>query len=53
MNNSKQVLDIAMLGHKHFPSREGGIEIVVEELGTRMIIRGNKVTVYNRSGHHI
>lgn len=53
MSNSEKTLDIAMLGHKHFPSREGGIEIVVEELGTRMIKRGNKVTVYNRSGHHI
>lgn len=25
-------LRIAMLGHKRIPSREGGIEIVVEEL---------------------
>ena len=28
---------IAMLGHKRIPSREGGIEIVVEELSTRMV----------------
>lgn len=27
-------LRIAMLGHKRIPSREGGIEIVVEELST-------------------
>ena len=42
-----------MLGHKRIPSREGGIEIVVEELATRMVTLGNKVTCYNRSGHHV
>ena len=26
-------MKIAMIGHKRVPSREGGIEIVVEELG--------------------
>ena len=44
---------IAMLGHKRIPSREGGIEIVVEELATRMVALGNKVVCYNRSGHHV
>lgn len=42
-----------MLGHKRIPSREGGIEIVVEELATRMVSQGHDVTCYNRSGHHI
>ena len=28
----REKLNIAMLGHKRIPSREGGIEIVVEEL---------------------
>lgn len=41
----KKSLNIAMLGHKRIPSREGGIEIVVEELATRMVVcnedRGN------------
>lgn len=46
-------MSIAMLGHKRIPSREGGIEIVVEELATRMAELGNKVTCYNRSGHHV
>lgn len=46
-------LKIAMLGHKRIPSREGGIEIVVEELATRMAALGHEVTCYNRSGHHI
>ena len=36
-------LDIAMFGHKRIPSREGGIEIVVEELCTRMVNKGNRV----------
>jgi len=44
---------IAMLGHKRIPSREGGVEIVVEELAVRMVERGHEVTVYNRSGHHV
>ncbi len=46
-------LNIAMLGHKRIPSREGGIEIVVEELSTRMVQQGHNVTSYNRSGHHV
>lgn len=49
----KKSLNIAMLGHKRIPSREGGIEIVVEELSTRMVTLGHKVTCYNRSGHHV
>ena len=44
---------IAMIGHKRIPSREGGIEIVVEELAVRMCNRGHTVTVYNRSGSHV
>ncbi len=46
-------ISIAMLGHKRIPSREGGIEIVVEELAVRMAARGYRVTCYNRSGHHV
>lgn len=46
-------LKIAMLGHKRVPSREGGIEVVVEELSTRMAAIGNNVTLYNRRGHHV
>ncbi len=33
--------------------REGGIEIVVKELCTRMARDGCQVTCYNRSGHHV
>ena len=46
-------LKIAMLGHKRVPSREGGIEIVVGELATRMCARGHSVTCFNRKGHHV
>ena len=37
-----------MIGHKYVPSREGGIEIVVEELSTRMASLGHEVTIFNR-----
>jgi exopolysaccharide biosynthesis WecB/TagA/CpsF family protein len=46
-------LRIAMIGHKRIPSREGGVEIVVEELAVRMAALGHKVDVYNRYGHHV
>lgn len=46
-------MKIAMLGHKRIPSREGGVEIVVEELACRMVENGHEVTVYNRKGHHV
>ena len=40
---------IAMLGHKFIPSRDGGIEVVVGELTTRMAALGYSVTCYNRT----
>lgn len=42
-----------MLGHKRIPSREGGVEIVVKELSTRMVRLGHQVTCFNRRGHHM
>ncbi len=44
---------IAMIGHKHVPSREGGVEIVVWELATRLKERGYRVDCYNRGGYHL
>lgn len=44
---------IAMLGHKRIPSREGGVEVVVEELSVRMAAQGHEITCFNRSGHHV
>lgn len=49
----KEQMQIAMLGHKRIPSREGGIEVVVEELSTRMAAKGHSVTCYNRRGHNV
>lgn len=46
-------LRICHLGMKQIPSRQGGIEVVVEQLATRMVALGHKVTCYNRSGHHV
>ena len=45
-------LAIAMFGQKRL-SREGGVEIVVKELSTRMVQNGCDVTCYNRAGHHV
>lgn len=45
-------ISIAMIGQKHIPSREGGVEIVVEELSTRMVKKGYHVIVYNRKSKH-
>ena len=42
----KEKLNIAMFGQKRIPSREGGVEIVVEELCTRMVALGHNVTCY-------
>ena len=49
----KTSLKIAMIGHKRIPSREGGVEIVVDELSTRMVKLGHQVDVYNRYGYHV
>ena len=46
-------MKIAMLGHKRIPSREGGIEIVVDKLSTLMAEKGHNVTAYNRGGKHV
>ena len=49
----KNKLSVAMLGHKRIPSREGGVEIVVEQLSTGLVREGHAVTCYNRKGHHV
>ena len=49
----KEKLNIAMFGQKRIPSREGGVEIVVEELCSRMVAQGHNVTCYDRGGHHV
>lgn len=52
-NTKNKTIKIAMLGHKRIPSREGGVEIVVAELATRMARWGFDVTCFNRRGHHV
>lgn len=47
------MMKIAMFGHKRIPSREGGVEIVAEELAVRMVRQGHRVVCYNRGGHHV
>ncbi len=46
-------MNIAMIGHKRIPSREGGVEVVVQELSARMSALGHRVTAYNRMGKHV
>lgn len=46
-------MKIAVFGQKRIPSREGGVEIVAEELSCRMAAMGHQVTCYNRGGHHV
>lgn len=46
-------MKIAMIGHKRIPSREGGVEVVVEELSTRLVKDGYQVDVYNRKGKNV
>ena len=53
MSQKKTRRNIVMLGHKRIPSREGGVEVVVEELSSRMAAAGHGVTCLNRSGEHV
>ena len=46
-------MKIAFIGHKRIPSREGGVEIVVEKLATRLVEKGYQVDVYNRKGKNV
>lgn len=49
----KEILNIAMFGHKHMLSREGGIEIVVYNLATRLAARGHHVVCYDRNTSNV
>ena len=49
----KKKLKIALLGHKHVLSNEGGIEKVVRELSTRLVSNGCDVTCYDRKNKHV
>lgn len=47
-------MKVAMIGHKDFPSRSGGVEVVVGGLAPSLVERGYDITVYNRGlqKHH-
>lgn len=46
-------MKVALIGHKQIPGRSGGVEVVVEELATRLAARGVETTAFNRKvkGH--
>lgn len=44
---------IAMIGHKRYGSREGGVEVVVTELARRMVALGHEVTCFDRGGRDV
>ena len=44
-------LRIALLGSRGIPASYGGYETLMEELSTRLVQRGHRVTVYCRSHH--
>lgn len=48
LKKEDEQMKIAMIGQKKVPSREGGVEIIVEELSTRMAAQGHEVTLFNR-----
>ena len=53
MNNRKDHMVIVHFGQKHTFSREGGIEVVVNELATRMAARGHEVICYDRTSKRV
>lgn len=44
-------MKIAFIGQKGIPSRAGGVEIHVEEIAKRLVLRGHDVTVYCRDAY--
>ena len=53
VTGDENMLSIVMFGHKHMMSREGGVEIVVKELSTRMSLCGHHVVCYDRDIQHV
>lgn len=44
-------MKIAFIGQKGIPSRAGGVEIHVEEIAKRLVLKGHEVTVYCRDNY--
>ena len=53
MKKEDKKLKIVHFGQKNPLGFEGGIEVVVLELTTRMAAKGYDITCLNRSGHHV
>lgn len=49
----KKIKRIAMIGQKRIPSKEGGVENVVEKISVRLVEKGFDVTCLNRRGNHV
>ncbi len=49
--SGRPVKRVVMIGHKSIPSRQGGVEIVVDKLSTALAERGYEVEAYNRRLH--
>lgn len=49
INSQEKKMKVALIGQKRVPSREGGVEVVVWELATRLRNAGIEVECYNRS----
>ena len=45
---NKESLTIAIMGTRGIPARYGGFETFAQELSTRLVMRGHRVTVYGR-----
>jgi len=45
------MLKIALIGTRGIPSNYGGFETCVEEVGKRLVRKGNEIFVYSRSGY--
>lgn len=50
MSGMTRMLSIAILGTRGVPARYGGFETMAAELGSRLVARGHRVTVYCRRG---
>jgi hypothetical protein len=48
METKPRLLHIAFLGTRGVPAAYSGFETFVEQLGSRLVERGHKVTVFNR-----
>ncbi len=50
-SETRQPLDVAILGTRGIPACYGGFETFAEELSLRLFQRGHRVTVYGRPGY--